>query len=151
MVRRGDCKMKNNTKTSARFALAAAVLGLIGLAVYLVNTLTGYMAGRGVNVLLVVASVVAVAALGARALRPEALGPLVTGGLLMGGAVLLILSFALFALGRVTIVADVYFLPVNYPQSEQTSLFVAFAGLAVYLLAILTTAVAAFLPQGSED
>lgn len=143
--------MKNNTKTSARFALAAAVLGLIGLAVYLVNTLTGYMAGRGVNVLLVVASVVAVAALGARALRPEALGPLVTGGLLMGGAVLLILSFALFALGRVTIVADVYFLPVNYPQSEQTSLFVAFAGLAVYLLTILTTAVAAFLPQGSED
>ena len=104
--------------------------------VYLVNSTTGYMAGQGLSALVIALSVVAIVALAARAFAGNRLPAVLNDVLLIGAEVLLLVSFAQFVLERVRLAADIYFIPVNYPASEQTSLNVALIGVACYLVAI---------------
>ena len=60
------------------------------------------------------------------------------------------MSFAQFVLERVRLAADIYFIPVNYPASEQTSLNVALIGVACYLVAILLLVVKAFTAKDAQ-
>lgn len=125
--------------------LAAAAATLIGLMVYLVNSTTGYMAGQGLSALVIALSVVAIVALAGNRL-PAVLNDV----LLIGAEVLLLVSFAQFVLERVRLAADIYFIPVNYPASEQTSLHVALIGVACYLVAILLLVVKAFTAKDAQ-
>lgn len=125
--------------------LAAAAATLIGLMVYLVNSTTGYMAGQGLSALVIALSVVAIVALAGNRL-PAVLNDV----LLIGAEVLLLVSFAQFVLERVRLAADIYFIPVNYPASEQTSLNVALIGVACYLVAILLLVVKAFTAKDAQ-
>ena len=125
--------------------LAAAAATLIGLMVYLVNSTTGYMAGQGLSALVIALSVVAIVALAARAFAGNRLP-----AVLIGAEVLLLVSFAQFVLERVRLAADIYFIPVNYPASEQTSLNVALIGVACYLVAILLLVVKAFTAKDAQ-
>lgn len=127
--------------------LAAAAATLIGLMVYLVNSTTGYMAGQGLSALVIALSVVALAA---RAFAGNRLPAVLNDVLLIGAEVLLLVSFAQFVLERVRLAADIYFIPVNYPASEQTSLHVALIGVACYLVAILLLVVKAFTAKDAQ-
>lgn len=124
--------------------LAAIAVTLIGLVIYLVNSTTGYMAGQGLNALVIGLSVVAMVALAARVLAGDRLPEVLNDVLLIGAEALLLVSFAQFVLERVRLAADIYFIPVNYPASEQTSFNVALVGVACYLVAILLLVVKAF-------
>ncbi len=124
--------------------LAALAAALIGLVIYLVNSTTGYMAGQGLNALVIVPSVAAMVALSVRVFAGDRLPEVLDDVLLIGAEALLLVSFAQFVLERVRLAADIYFIPVNYPASEQTSLNVALIGVACYLVAILLLVVKAF-------
>lgn len=130
--------------------LAAAAATLIGLMVYLVNSTTGYMAGQGLSALVIALSVVAIVALAARAFAGNRLPAVLNDVLLIGAEVLLLVSFAQFVLERVRLATDIYFIPVNYPASEQTSLNVALIGVACYLVAILLLVVKAFTAKDAQ-
>jgi hypothetical protein len=124
--------------------LAAVAATLIGLVIYLVNSTTGYMAGQGLNALVIGLSVVAMVALAVRVFAGDRLPEVLNDVLLVGSEVLLLVSFAQFVLERVRLAADIYFIPVNYPASEQTSLNVALIGVACYLVAIVLLVAKAF-------
>lgn len=142
-----------NMKQQGKFPaliLTSAVASAIGLVVYFVNTTTGYMAGRGLNMAVIAATLVAVIALAADAVLMDKLSDMVIDGIMVGAAILQIVGFLLFVLDRVSIVADVYFLPVNYPASEEVALNMAIVGFVLYILSIVLTAVAAFTARPNE-
>lgn len=132
--------MKNRSVT----ALVAAVAALVGLVIYLITSFTGYLANAAVNIWPIVCSVVAVALLAAVGLRGGSWGGFLRDVLVLLAGGLLIVSFALFVLGRVTLAADVYFIPVNYPAAEGTALYISMVGLAAYLVGIVAVIAAAF-------
>lgn len=141
--------LKQQGKISS-LLLASSVVSAVGLIVYLVNTLTGYMAGRGLNAVVVAATAVAIIALAADAVSMNKLNDVAIDGIMVGAAVLQIVGFLLFVLDRVSIVADVYFLPVNYPAAEETALNMSIVGFVLYILAIILVAIAAFSTRPSE-
>ena len=64
--------------------------------------------------------------------------------LLIISEVMLLASFAQFILARVRLAADIYFIPVNYPASEQASLNVALIGVGCYFVAVIALVVESF-------
>ena len=110
-------KTKLNTKT-----IVAAVASVIGLAVYGYTSMVGYLAASATSTLPVVLTVAA----------------------LVSANVCLIGSFAVFVLARVSLAADVYFIPVNYPASEATALHISIVGAVCYLVGIVTLIVEGF-------
>lgn len=127
--------MKKNIKSSV--ALLAA---LVGLAIYLISSLTGFLADKALDFIPVICTVAAMAAIVLGDMKPG----LVKDILLIVGGLLLIVAFAQFAMSRVYMAADVYFIPVNYPAAEADCLHLSIAGLAFYLISIVTVAVKAF-------
>lgn len=124
--------------------IVAAVFALIGMIVYIVTSTTGFMAGEEVNSLLIVFTLIAVLALIVAALMSDRLDDRVVGGILFVSVVLLAVSFCLFINARVQLFADVYFIPVNYPEGEGTALNISIVGYVFYVLALVGTIVAGF-------
>lgn len=124
--------------------IIALVGAIAGLAVYLVTSTTGYMAGQGVSVAAIALSVVAIVALIVKIVLGSRLGDVLNDVLTVGSEALLIGGFALFVLARVRLAADIYFIPVNYPASEETALNISVIGVACYLIAIIALIVKAF-------
>ena len=112
----------------------ALVTAVIGLVVYLVTSFTGYLAGSATNPAPIVCTVIAIVL-----------------AVVLAATALLIASFALFALGRVSLVADVYFIPVNYPAAEETALNISIVGLVSYLVSIVAMIAACFSGKLSRD
>lgn len=124
--------------------IAAAVFALIGMIIYIVTSTTGFMAGEEINGLLIVFTLVAVLALLVAALMSDRLDDRVVGGILFVSVVLLAVGFCLFINARVQLFADVYFIPVNYPEGEGTALNISIVGYVFYVLALVGTIVAGF-------
>lgn len=131
-------------------ALIAAAAAIVGLIIYIVNATTGYMAGRELNFLIVAATLVSIVLLAAAVLCADRLDGKVVDLMLVLAGVLLIVGFSLFILDRVSIIADIYFLPVNYPDSEAATMNSALAGFVLYLLGIVMTTAAAFITRPGE-
>ena len=128
-------KTKLNTKT-----IVAAVASVIGLAVYGYTSMVGYLAASATSTLPVVLTVAALVCLFAGTKLPA----VVNDVLLVAANVCLISSFAVFVLARVSLAADVYFIPVNYPASEATALHISIVGAVCYLVGIVTLIVEGF-------
>lgn len=135
--------MATSIKTHAAEIVAMAAT-FIGLVVYIVNSTTGYMAGQGMSVPLIALSVVAVIALVFRTVARNRLPAVLADVLLIISEVMLLASFAQFILARVRLAADIYFIPVNYPASEQASLNVALIGVGCYFVAVIALVVESF-------
>jgi hypothetical protein len=128
-------------------AIAAAVVGLV---LYVVTSTTGYLAGRALDPLPVVLTVVGVLLLAADLGLRNRLAAVVRDLLLLAAVAALVGSFALFLLARVPLAADVHFIPVNYPAAEETTLNVSLVGMAFYLVAIVAGIVEAFVARRAE-
>ena len=129
-------KTKLNTKT-----IVAAVASVIGLAVYGYTSMVGYLAASATSTLPVVAELVCLAL---RQFAGSKLPAVVNDVLLVAANVCLIGSFAVFVLARVSLAADVYFIPVNYPASEATALHISIVGAVCYLVGIVALIVEGF-------
>ena len=52
---------------------------------------------------------------------------------------------------RKTLAADVYFIPVNYPQAEADALYLGIVGVAFYIVSIITLVVSSMIGiEGKE-
>lgn len=137
--------MANNLDHAGRrlHILAAAAAALAGFVFYLVTSFTGYLAQSTVNPIPVICSVAALVLLCACWFAGKSLSPLLRDLLTVAAGVLLIVNFVFFALSRVSLAADVYFIPVNYPKAEETALYLSLVGIALYLVSIITMIVEA--------
>ena len=122
--------------------LVAVVAALVGVAFYLVTTLTGYLTGSAPNLLVLGCSVLAILLLAVLASGKTSGG--VRDLVILAAGFLLIAGMVLFALSRASLAADLYFIPVNYPASEKTAFQLSLVGIAGYLVALVADLVAAF-------
>ena len=120
-------------------SIFATVTALAALVIYLLTSLTGFMAGKAMNIWPVVLTVAAIVLLFAadKMKKPSALKDIVI--VLTGFALIGCISF--FAMDRVKLAADVWFIPVNRPATE---LYCSLAGVALYLISFVTVTVKAF-------
>ena len=121
--------------------LAILVPALIGLVIYLITSLTGYMVDTPFNAIPVVCTAVGmVLIIPCDAVKPG----IVKDVLLVAGALALIGAVSLFAMDRVRLAADVWFIPVNRPASEDVCLYTSLVGVAMYIISILAAAAKGF-------
>lgn len=131
------------TKLNPKMIVAAAA-GVIGLAVYGYTSLTGYLAASATSTLPVALTLAALVCLALRQFAGDKMPAILSDVLLVAADVCLIGSFAVFVLARVSLAADVYFIPVNYPASEATALHISIVGAVCYLVGIVTLIVEGF-------
>lgn len=131
------------TKLNPKMIVAAAA-GVIGLAVYGYTSLTGYLAASATSTLPVALTLAALVCLALRQFAGDKMPAVLSDVLLVAADVWLIGSFAVFVLARVSLAADVYFIPVNYPASEATALHISIVGAVCYLVGIVALIVEGF-------
>lgn len=124
--------------------LAAALMALAGMMIYMITSMTGYLASSAVNPWPIVCTILSVVMLGAIVWMEETISAVAGDILIMAASLLLLVSFYYFVMGRVQLAADVYFIPVNYPASEASALHTSMVGAVLYLLADITVIVTAF-------
>lgn len=122
--------------------LVAVAASAVGLAFYLVTSLTGYLAGSAMDTVVLACSALAILLLAVLASGKTSGG--VKDLVILAAGFLLIAAMIFFALGRVSLAADIYFIPVNYPASEETAFQLSVVGIAAYLVAIVADMTAAF-------
>ncbi len=122
----------------------AAAAALVGMIIYIVTSVTGYLATSAMNPLPVICTVAAIIIAAVAAVQEEKIPSVPYDILLVGISVLLLISFYYFILGRVSLAADVYFIPVNYPASEATALHISIVGAVFYLIADIILIVTTF-------
>lgn len=128
----------------------AAICALAGLIVYIVTSVTGYLAASPVNIFPMVAGAAAVVFMAVIVLMGAKLSGTAVDVMMLFSIVLLLYSFYEFVIGRVSLAADVYFIPVNYPASEATALHISLTGIALYVIADIAVIVAAFMKRADE-
>lgn len=121
--------------------LAAA---LIGLVLYLITSLTGYLVDTPFNAIPVICTVAGAALI---VLSDKVKCSLLKDVLLVAGALALIAALSLFAMDRVRVAADVWFIPVNRPASEDVCLYISLVGAAMYVVSVITAAVKGFAKE----
>lgn len=132
-----------NKKLNLKQILAAAA-GIVGLAVYGVTSTTGYLAASATDPLPIVCSLASLACVAALLFAGGKLPALARDLLRAVAALGFIASFAILALARVPLAADVYFIPVNYPAAEADALHTSIVGVAGYLVGIIALIADAF-------
>ena len=132
--------MKDSFIKKNGILLAAAILALAGMTIYIITSVTGDLASAAMNPL----PIVAVGMLGAVMFTNRNMVLVLRDALVMASSVLLLVSFYYLILAMVQLAADVYFIPVNYPASEAAALHVSIVGAVFYLAADLSVIVMAF-------
>lgn len=130
---------KNNSVT-----LIAMLTALVGMIIYIVTSTTGYLAASAVNPWPIICTVVCALLLCAATFMGERLTPVSLDLMTAAGFVMLLVSFYFFVMTRVSLAADVYFIPVNYPEAEATALHISIAGVVFYLIAMIVLIVEGF-------
>ena len=136
--------MKNAISKSNLILWGAAAAALVGMIIYIVTSVTGYLATSAMNPLPVICTVAAIIIAAVAAVQEEKIPSVPYDILLVGISVLLLISFYCFILGRVSLAADIYFIPVNYPASEATALHISIVGAVFYLIADIILIVTTF-------
>jgi len=131
-------------KKAGLLLVFAVITALIGMLFYIVTSVTGYLASAAMNPLPVICSLAAIGILALLIMLPEKLTAIIYDLAVAAATVLLIISFVFYVLSRVTLAADVYFIPVNYPQSEAAALHISIVGVAFCLLSVIVMLIAAF-------
>lgn len=136
--------MKKAISKSNLILWGAAAAAIVGMIIYIVTSVTGYLATSAMNPLPVICTVAAIIIAAVAAVQEEKIPSVPYDILLVGISVLLLISFYCFILGRVSLAADVYFIPVNYPASEATALHISIVGAVFYLIADIIMIVTTF-------
>lgn len=139
--------MKKVINKSNLILWIVAIAALIGMIIYIVTSVTGYLADAVMNPMPVICTVVAIIAAVFAAVGEEKVNVVVYDILIVMVNILLLVSFYWFILGRVSLAADVYFIPVNYPAAEADALHISIVGTVFYLVADIVMIVTAFIKK----
>lgn len=129
--------------------LVSIILALIGFIIFVVNSTTGYLAGSQINLGTLILSIIAIV-FGTILFffkdsteKYDTLISIVIG-------LLLSVSVCLFIYSRISLAADVWFIPVNYPEAEETALMISIVGVAFYVLSIISLSLSAIFGIEAE-
>lgn len=142
--------MSKQNEKSFKIVGLAAILTLAGLIVYIVTSVTGYLASSSVNMVPIVTSAAAIIIMLAICFANQKISGPVVDLMMLFSVALLLYSFYEFVIGRVSLAADVYFIPVNYPASEATALHISLVGILLYVVADIAMIAAAFMRRADE-
>lgn len=142
--------MSKQNEKSFKIVGLAAILTLAGLIIYIVTSVTGYLAASSVNVVPIVTGAAAIVVMLAICFAGRKISGPVVDLMMLFSVALLLYSFYEFVIGRVSLAADVYFIPVNYPASEATALHISLAGILLYVIADIAVIAAAFMRRADE-
>lgn len=143
--------MKNRLNKKTGSLLIAAIAALSGMIVYIITSVTGYLAASAVNPWPIVCTAASILLLAVIIFLNHKLQAGIADILVILASVLLLVSFYFFVLSRVQLAADVYFIPVNYPASEATALHISIGGVAAYLIADIGVITAAFAGKPVQE
>lgn len=142
--------MKKQFEKSFGLVAAAAILALVGMVIYIVTSVTGYLAASSLNMIPIITTVIALVIMLATIAVNKKLSGIVIDITMFVSVGLLLYSFYEFVLGRVSLAADVYFIPVNYPASEASALHISIVGIVLYVIAVIGMIAAAFMRRSDE-
>lgn len=125
------------SKRGSILIILAAVAALIGLVIYVVSSYTGYLATATADMRPIFFSVLALVLLAVLYTMGGKLPGVGYTAILWVAAILVIASFGYFAMFRVSLAADVYFIPVNYPEAEEIALKISIGGIVGYAVSVL--------------
>lgn len=132
------------------FIIASFLMTLISLLVYLFNSLTGYLAGQGVQPIVIIASLVALILIGAGLLLSKPL-KIVNDFLMVIAIGLIAVSATYFILGRIELFEEVFFNPINIPPAEQVAANASIVGIVMYFVSAILLIVSAFFEKALKD
>lgn len=133
--------MGKKVNTFGWILCVSALLALVGVIVYIVNTTTGYIAGTiPVNPLVILLPVLVILCAVFLFLKPDALNDTLTGIVTFLLAILMAVATVLFIVERVDVIGDMLN-PVNHPDTQVTAVTWAIVGIVLYLVSFLGTAV----------
>lgn len=142
--------MSKQNEKSFKIVGLAAIFALAGLIVYIVTSVTGYLAASSVDVVPIVTSAAAIIIMLAICFANQKISGSIVDLMMLFSVALLLYSFYEFVIGRVSLAADVYFIPVNYPASEATTLHISLVGILLYVIADIAVIAAAFMRRADE-
>jgi len=120
---------------------ASAALALVGMVIYIINSLTGYLAGNApLNPAIILLPLVVAACAVFLFLKPDTFNDTITGIVTFALAVLMAVATVLFVTERVDVIGDMLN-PVNHPETQVTAVTWAIAGIVIYFLSFLAAAV----------
>lgn len=123
--------------------LASTVLLIPGFIIFLVNSTTGYLAGSKLSALVITLTVLALIVGIIMPLFGEKLHKFSGIGALLI-AVMVGISIAGIAWTIEGVAADIFFIPVNYPESENGTWALGVTSVVFYLLSFLSAMAACF-------
>lgn len=139
-----NVKTKQNSHGVAIWLSLIALIIAFGIFIY--NSTTGYLAGQTIDLYTIIFSSLAIVVAFILALvknkweKHEWAVSLLFYAL----AIFTAIAIAVFAGSRVDLAADIYFIPVNYPATEETALYISFVALGFYVLAFIFAVYAGF-------
>lgn len=142
--------MSKQSEKSFKVVGFAAICTLAGLIVFIVTSVTGYLAASSINIIPIITTAAAIIMMLAVMFAGAKLSGIVTDILMLLSVALILYSFYEFVIGRVSLAADVYFIPVNYPASEATALHISLVGIILYVIADIAMIAAAFMRRADE-
>lgn len=143
--------MKNMLNKKTGSLLIATIAALAGMIVYIITSVTGYLAASAVNPWPIVCTAASIILLAVIIFLNRRLQAGITDVLVILASILLLVSFYFFVLSRVQLAADVYFIPVNYPASEASALHISIVGVVLYLIADIAVITAAFAGKPVQE
>ncbi len=135
--------MATKTKKQSKLAWIAVCATVIGLALYIISGLI-FSSKSFIGWPAIVLSCGALLLLAVVAYAGETVPKLLRDICVIGGGLCLIGAISFFVLNRVEPAADIWFIPVNYPVAEATSLYLSCAGIAFYFVAFVAVVIKAF-------
>ena len=116
--------------------VAAVILALVSMIMYIVNSNTGYMEGMGMNALPVVFTVIFIIGAVIVLALSDKMNESLSGLLLFVLALLVAGSALVFIVERVDVIGDMLN-PVNHPDAQVKAVREAIAGISIYLVAFV--------------
>ena len=135
--------MAAKTKKQSKLAWFAVCAALVGVALYIISSLI-FPSKSLLTWPVIACTCGAVLLLAVVAYAGETLPKFLRDVCIVGGGLCLIAAISFFVLNRVDPAADIWFIPVNYPDAEKTSLYISCVGIAFYCISFIFTTVKAF-------
>lgn len=134
--------MLKNRYWADKGILLAALTAIVGVIFYNITAYTGFLTGSATNMMPTLLTIVVVCITGIYFKMNKA--STVSDVMIVAMVVLYAVILAVFVLERVSLMADIYFIPVNYPEAEEVALNLSFVGIGCYMIATVSSIVVAF-------
>ena len=131
------------TKKQSKLAWLAVCALAAGLILYLVSSLI-FPSKSVLGWQVIAAGLAGCPLLAVVAYAGETVPKLLRDICIVCGGLCVIAAISFFVLNRLEPGADIWFIPVNYPAAEATSLYVSCAGIACMCVAFVATVIKAF-------